>query len=320
VKILIELPTWLGDAVMTTPAIENIVNFHNDVQITFIGSFVSIEALKKHPEVIKTFVLDKKYTSLYKISRDLGSFDAFFSFRSSTRSKFLKFLISSKNKYQFDKKKYQNRHQVKKYNDFINDSLNTNFPAGKLVLHNNHSKLNFALSGNTLGVKNSSLPLLGINPGASYGSAKRWYPQEFAKVASELSSQYDIVIFGGPDEIDIAGDIEQELVESGVKNYNNIAGNTTISELISRISELGLFITGDSGPMHVASAFQVPTVAIFGPTKDDETSQWMNNKSVIVKKNLDCQPCMKRTCPLQHHNCMNLIKVVDVLDAVDKLN
>ena len=307
---MIELPTWLGDAVMVTPAIENIVNFYNDVQITFIGSFVSIEALKKHPKVIKTVVLSKKYTDLYQISRKLGAFDVFFSFRSSTRSKFFKFLISSKNKYQFDKKKYQNRHQVEKYNDFINDSLNTNFPAGKLVLHNNHSKLN---------IKNSSLPLLGINPGASYGSAKRWYPQEFAKVASNLSREYDTVIFGGPTEVDIAADIEQGLVNNDVKNYNNISGSTTITELIDQISNLDLFITGDSGPMHIAAAFQVPTVAIFGSTKDNETSQWMNEKSVIVKKNLDCQPCMKRTCPMQHHDCMNLIKAVDILKSANSI-
>ena len=306
-KILIELPTWLGDCVMATPAIENIVNFYNEVEITFIGSFVSIEALKNHPKAIKTSVLDKKYTSLYKISRDLGNFDAFFSFRSSIRSKFLKFLISAKKKYQFDKIKYQNRHQVEKYNDFVNNSLNTNFPAEKLVLHTNNSKLN---------IKNSSLPLLGINPGASYGSAKRWYPQEFAKVAKELSSKYDIIIFGGPSETDIAGDIEQALIDSSVKNYKNLAGNTTITELINKIASLDLFITGDSGPMHIAAAFQIPTVAIFGPTKDKETSQWMNKKSIIVKKNLDCQPCMKRICPLQHHNCMNLIKAVDVLNAV----
>jgi heptosyltransferase-2 len=71
--------------------------------------------------------------------------------------------------------------------------------------------------------------------------------------------------------------------------------------------------------MHVAAAFQVPTVAIFGPTKDDETSQWMNDKSVIVKKNLDCQPCMKRTCPLKHHNCMKLITSAKVIDAVNRL-
>jgi heptosyltransferase-2 len=161
--------------------------------------------------------------------------------------------------------------------------------------------------------------MLGINPGASYGSAKRWYPQEFAKVASELSTQYDIVIFGGPSEADIAGDIEKELIKNGVKNYQNLAGNTTIPELINNISNLDLFITGDSGPMHVAAAFQVPTVAIFGPTKDDETSQWMNDKSVIVKKNLDCQPCMKRTCLLKHHNCMKLITSAEVIDVVNRL-
>jgi heptosyltransferase-2 len=308
-QILIELPTWLGDCVMATPAIENIVNFYNDVEITFIGSFVSIEAMKSHPKVVKTVILDKKYGYLYKTANNLDDFDAFFSFRSSFRSKFLKFFISATNKYQFDKNKYINCHQVKKYNDFVNDSLNINSNPGKLKLckHNQSSEV-------------AQKPILGINPGASYGSAKRWYPEEFAKVAGELSSQYDIVIFGGPGEKDIAIDIEQSLIEKGIDNYQNLAANTTIPELIDHISKLDLFITGDSGPMHVAAAFQVPTVTIFGPTKDDETSQWMNDKSIIVKKNLDCQPCMKRTCPLQHHDCMNLIKAVDVLSAVKTFN
>ena len=309
-KVLIELPTWLGDCVMATPAIENIVNFYNDIEITFIGSFVSIEAMKIHSKVVKTVVLSKKYTDLYRISKYLGEFDAFFSFRSSTRSKFLKLLISAQNKYQFDKNKYQNCHQVEKYNDFVNDSLKSDFSAERLLLYTNNSKLN---------IKNSSLPLLGINPGASYGSAKRWYPNEFAKVASELSSQYDIVIFGGLGEKDIAMDIEKYLIEKGVNNYKNLAGKTSVSGLIDRISNLDLFITGDSGPMHVAAAFQVPTVAIFGPTKSDETSQWINDKSIIVKKNLDCQPCMKRTCPLGHHDCMNLIKAADVLQSIKNL-
>ena len=318
-KIVIELPTWLGDCVMATPAIENIVNFYNDIEITFIGSFVSIEAMKDHPKAVKTVVLDKKYSVLYKNAKGLGGFDAFFSFRSSFRTKFLKFFVSANSKYQFDKNKYINCHQVKKYNDFVNDSLNINSNLGKLKLYKN-SKFKIAPSGNTLRVQNLKLPLLGINPGASYGNAKRWYPNEFAKVASELASQYDIVIFGGPGEKDIAMDIEKSLIEKGVSNYQNLAGNTTIPELINHISKLDLFITGDSGPMHVAAAFNIPTVAIFGPTKDDETSQWMNEKSIIVKKNLDCQPCMKRTCPLQHHNCMNLIKAVDVLSAVKTFN
>ena len=308
-KLLIELPTWLGDCVMTTPAIENIVNFYNNVEITFISSFVSIEAMKNHPKVVKTVVLDKKYSTLYKTVRELGDFDVFFSFRSSIRSKFLKFLISADSKYQFDKNKYTNCHQVKKYNNFINDSLNINSNPRKLKLYKHNQSSDVAQK-----------PILGINPGASYGSAKRWYPKEFAKVASELSSQYDIVIFGGPSEKDIAMDIEKSLIEKDINNYQNLVANTTIPELIDHISKLDLFITGDSGPMHVAAAFQVPTVAIFGPTKDDETSQWMNDKSIIVKQNLDCQPCMKRTCPLGHHDCMNLIKAVDVLQSIKNLS
>ena len=94
----------------------------------------------------------------------------------------------------------------------------------------------------------------------------------------------------------------------------------SIKELIEYISSLQIFITGDSGPMHLASSFQVPTVSIFGPTLDNETSQWKNNQSIIIKKNLDCQPCMKRTCPLKHHNCMNLIEVEEVLSAASSLN
>ena len=307
-KILIELPTWLGDTVMATPAIENLVNHFNNVEITLLGSFVSIAAFKNHPKVLKTYVLDKQYINLYKTLKDFDEFDVFLSFRSSLRSKFIKFYISSKSKYQFDKKKYIKGHQVEKYNNFINDSLNINTLASKLILH---TKVK-----NTDG-KNK---LLGINPGASYGSAKRWYPKEFAKVAIDLSSQYDIIIFGGPNEKDIAKDIEKYLIEKGVENYKNLAAQITINELITQISNLDLFITGDSGPMHLAAAFQIPTVAIFGPTKDNETSQWMNEKSMIVKKNLDCQPCMKRACPLKHHNCMKMVVASDVLRAVKTFN
>ena len=111
-----------------------------------------------------------------------------------------------------------------------------------------------------------------------------------------------------------------EYEKKGIKNYQNLAVKTSITDLISQISNLDLFITGDSGPMHIAASFQIPTVAIFGPTNDHETSQWGLEKSIIVKKNLDCQPCMKRTCPLKHHNCMKLIKSDDVLRAIQSFN
>jgi heptosyltransferase-2 len=307
-KILIELPTWLGDTVMATPAIENLSNFFIDSDITLIGSAVATEALKNHPQVINTYVLEKKYFNLYKTIKSLGEFDVFFSFRSSNRSKFVKFFISSEKKFQFDKKKYSGVHQVEKYNNFINKSLKLNTIANRLILHNKKQS------------QDKKNKLLGINPGASFGSAKRWTPKKFADVAIDLSSKYDIIIFGGPGEKDIAKDIERYLVDNKIKNYQNLAAELSVNELISQISNLDLFITGDSGPMHLAAAFQVPTVAIFGPTDDKETSQWMNKKSIVIKKNLECQPCMKRTCPLKHHNCMKSIEASEVLDGVNVFN
>lgn len=303
-KILIELPTWLGDSVMTTPAIENLVSHFNDIEITLLGSKVSINLLENHPKVLNSYVLKKKYFGLYRVSKKLGKFDLFVSFRSSLRSKLMRFFISSKKKYQFDKIKFNNGHQVEKYNQFINTIINKNSIPSKLVLHTQAK------------TKDTNIKMLGINPGASYGSAKRWYPDKFAKVASELSCYYDIVILGGEKEREIAADIEKNLIKEGITNYLNLSNKTSITELASQIQNLDLLITGDSGPMHIAAAFQIPTVAIFGPTNDSETSQWLNKKSMIVKKNLDCQPCMKRSCPLQHHNCMKLIEVSDVIEAV----
>ena len=91
-KILIELPTWLGDTVMVTPAIENIVNYYNEPEITIVGSFISIELLNNHPKVVKAEVLNKKYAYLMKVARNLGKFDVFFTFRSSFRSRILKII------------------------------------------------------------------------------------------------------------------------------------------------------------------------------------------------------------------------------------
>ena len=315
-KVLIEVPTWLGDCVMTTPAIENIVNLHPDADITIFGSAVSTRVFEHHPNV-QHIVIDAsrkhkfRIFHLYKQARQLGKFDCAISFRRTLASKLFVWFSKAILKGSYRRYTKQAIHQVIRYNDFVNKVFGINTNASQLTVCKNSKPVK---------MHKSDKKLLGINPGASYGSAKRWYPEEFAKVAGGLASQYDIIIFGGPNESDITADIEQGLIDSRITNYQNLAGKTTISELINHISKLDLFITGDSGPMHVAAAFQVPTVAIFGPTKDNETSQWMNEKSIIVKKHLDCQPCMKRACPLGHHNCMNLIKATDVLDAIKRLN
>ena len=320
-KILIELPTWLGDAIMATPALENLFAAYPDAEITLVGSYVSTEALKAHPRASRV-VIDKtkakgwRPLNVYRLAKMLGPHDLAVSFRSHIYSRLLLKLTGTKKIYLYNKKTthyplpttHSARsavHQVEKYHSFINTVTGRNDTPGPLRLY--------------WPKKSFSHPALGINPGATYGSAKRWYPEKFAEVASALADRFDIVIFGGPAETDIANDIEKMIKEKGVKNVTNLAGKTTIPELCSTIAGLDLFITGDSGPMHIAAAYQVPTVAIFGPTRHKETSQWMNPKSIIVRHELECAPCMKRTCPIKTHACMKEISAEEVIDAANRL-
>ena len=312
-NIFIEVPTWLGDAVMTTPAIENIVKTYPNCQLTIFGSFVSTKLFLEHPNV-KNIIIDNskkegfRYLNLYNLAKRVGDVDIAFSFRKNFTTKFLLWFLSSNHKYIYHRlNSTLDTHQVIRYNDFINKSLNISTSPNKLKIYKKEDNSTFNIQHSTLG----------INPGATYGSAKRWYPKEFAKVAIELSFKYDIKIFGGPGETDIAADIEKELKEVGVENYQNLAGKTSVEELILNISQLDLFITNDSGPMHVAAAFKVPTVAIFGPTRYIETHQWQNSNEMLLRKDIECSPCMKRVCPLkdekENHACMKLITADDVV-------
>lgn len=307
VKILIELPTWLGDCVMSTPAIENISNYFSEVEISIIGSKTSVDLIENHPKVLNSLVIDSRNQLSFRALKGLGSYDYYFSFRGSTRAKIIKLIVNAKNKYQFNHNKFLNRHQVQKYTDFVNQSLGVNLNPGKLVSYIEKSN------------KSKTSKLLGINPGASYGNAKRWSPEKFAEIAIELSDDFDIFIFGGNNELEFAKKIEDTLIKSNIFNFSNLAGKTSIIELTKYISILDIFLTGDSGPMHLAASLQIPTVALFGPTNPAETSQWMNARSQIVKKNLNCQPCLKRKCPLKHHNCMKLIDPKDVIDSISKI-
>ena len=301
-KILIEPPTWLGDAVMATPAIEALLRIHPGAEVTLVGSLVSTEALRFHPRVVKSEVLDKGWFALRRKAMALGHFDLALSFRSSARSAWFLFFLDADKRCQFPKH-YSGMHQVEKYYLFLKECQELGGEAGDLKLYEEAYRYQH--------------PTLGINPGASYGSAKRWYPGSFAEVAITLSRHYDIVIFGGPGEEDIAADIEKAIRQAGIKNVENLAGKTTIPELISRIAGLDWLVTNDSGPMHVAAAYQIPTVALFGPTRDKETSQWHNPRGHIIRKEMDCAPCMKRSCPLKHHDCMKLIKADEVAEVIE---
>lgn len=321
-KILIVLPNWLGDAVMATPAIEALCSTYPEASLTLVGSYVSIEALKHHPRCTEAYVDTTKnggnrFVNTYRFAKKLGRHDLAVTFRDQLHSSLLLYLTGtvvtagrrswhSVTMLQSTPKLPRSIHLSEQYTMLANTVCHGHKSvAGPLKLY--------------IETKPFEKPTLGINPGATYGSAKRWYPEKFAAVAAAFASRYDIVIFGGPGETEMAAAIAKELGQLGVANYTDLAGRTTIEELCAAIGSLDLFVTNDSGPMHVAAAYQVPTVAIFGPTRHKETSQWKNEKSVIVRHDMACAPCMKRECPLGHHECMKSIEAREVIEAVESI-
>lgn len=153
--------------------------------------------------------------------------------------------------------------------------------------------------------------LVGIAPGATYGAAKKWFPDRFATVADRLRDEFSakILLFGS------AGDRESTQAVSRHAHHalTDLAGVTSLREAIALISRCRLFISNDSGLMHVAGAIGVPTLAIFGSTNPVTTSP-PGEKSVVVHKDLPCSPCLKTNCPTDFQ-CMDLIGVEDVYGA-----
>ena len=322
-RVLVILPNWLGDAVMATPAIELLAKHYPNARFTFVGSHVSIEALKHHPKCQNAIVDETKKApsrllATYKLAKELGEFHLAISFRNQLHASLL--LRFTGTVICIAKSSWHSRLLLS----------HTPKISAKQHLVNQYVKLSMIntdeFDGNTPPLKlyikpvEFSKPTLGINAGATYGSAKRWYPEKFAAVGAALHEKYEIVIFGGPNEVEISKEIEEQLRLLGVKSLTNLAGKTTVEALISHIAACSLFVTNDSGPMHIAAAYQVPTVAIFGPTKHTETSQWMNEKSLIVRHEMECSPCMKRECPLKHHECMKNITADEVITAIKSLD
>ncbi len=157
-------------------------------------------------------------------------------------------------------------------------------------------------------------PLIGINPGAAYGLAKCWYPDRFAELGRRLSEKRKatVLIFGRKKEQDIANEILESLGSGGV----DFTGETHLLQLAALLERCRLLVTNDTGTMHVASAIGTPVVAIFGSTDPVTTGPW-GDGHVVVKKEVSCSPCLKRTCPTDHQ-CMELITVDEVEGIVDK--
>ena len=157
--------------------------------------------------------------------------------------------------------------------------------------------------------------LIGVNPGAFYGSAKRWFSSRYAQLLDRLIEHHgvEVAIFGSPNEVPIAQSIRSFMRHRPII----LSGKTQLSELIAMIACCNLFITNDSGPMHLAAALRVPTLAIFGPTDEVATGP-VSPTAVVLKKEVECSPCLLRECPIDHR-CMTRMTVDEVYRQATQL-
>jgi heptosyltransferase II len=159
-------------------------------------------------------------------------------------------------------------------------------------------------------------PVIGVNPGAAYGGAKRWLPERFAAAAHELAAREGatVVIFGASGEKDLCGEV------AAACGGHNLAGSTTLREFIDMSAACRLCLANDSGAMHIAAAVGIPCVTVFGPTDETATGP-VGASAVLVREPVDCAPCKLRECPIDHR-CMTRVTVHQVVAAAprDRLN
>ena len=173
---------------------------------------------------------------------------------------------------------------------------------------------------------NMRKPILGINPGATYGSAKRWFPERFAEIANWFISDTcgSVIIFGGQSEVKIADEIYKKVIP-GFRTPDSLlslAGKTSLRDLISLISECDVFVTNDSGPMHIAYAVKTPLAAIFGSTDPHLTGPpptKTGESYMVIKPDLPCSPCFDRTCRNNDLRCMYAITSDEVYYGIKKI-
>jgi len=157
--------------------------------------------------------------------------------------------------------------------------------------------------------------VIGVSPGAAYGSAKRWLPERFAESADRVAREIgaSVAIFGSAQERELCASVAAAISAPS----RNFAGETTLAEFIEMAAACRVYLTNDSGAMHIASALGVPTVAIFGATDDTATGP-TGPLARVVREPVECSPCLKRECPIDHR-CMMRVDAVRVAQTALEL-
>ena len=340
-RILVRGPNWLGDAVMCEPALRGLRRLFPDAQIALLVKPAVADLFVGHPALTRVLTYEPKgrhagLSGKWALAGQLRrqGFDLAVLFQNAFEAAFLTFLAGVPRRYGYATDgrslllsnpvaapdRHTLVHQVHYYWDLLKPlGLAGDPPAPELMVFPEEEQTmagRFAQAGLA-----ASDVVVGINPGSTYGGAKRWLPERFAEVTERLcrtiresqEQQVSVVIFGAKGEERLGQEIAARLSSRSLV----LSGATTIRELMAAVKRCATLLTNDTGPMHIASAFQVPVVAIFGPT-DWRTTAPFGSAHTIVRQPVDCAPCLLRECPIDHR-CMTRVSVDQVYEAASRL-
>ena len=327
-KVLIRGTNWIGDVVMTFPAIASVRETLPQARISVLVKPWVADLVRMHPAVDEVLLYERPGRhdgpgGILRLARELRArrFDAAILLQNAIEAAVIARLagIPIRAGYSTDARglllthpvriepRIKTVHQSLYYVGMLT-ALGFTPPRSALSLAPTEAQRCAAEQHLArLGIAGRR-PLVGMAPGAAYGPAKRWFADRFAAVADRLADRFacPVLLFGS------GGDRPStEAVQAAAKTpLVDIAGRTNLSDAIALIACCDLFVTNDSGLMHVAGALGVPTVAIFGST-NPQTTYPLGERTVLVRRPVDCSPCLKKVCPTDFR-CMDLVSADEV--------
>ena len=321
-RILIRSSNWLGDAVMSVPAVRAIKAGRADTRVTIATPEKMAPMWKLVPEVDAIIPLPENHLfSAARLLRREPSFDVAILFPNSLRAGLESWLARIPRR-------------VGYLGHWRRWLLNQIVPVPRKPGPPEHHSLRFLRIARECGADTSDIQrvtpstgrltspqlstvndrpvTIGLCPGAEYGPAKRWLPERFAEAAEKISARSSVqwILYGTARDA-AAG--EQIAAALGDHCVNRI-GKTTLGQLIDELRECRLLLTNDTGTMHLAALLDVPVVAIFGSTEPRLTGP-LGNDQIILRHHVECSPCFLRECPIDFR-CMKAVSVQEVTSAV----
>lgn len=337
-KILVRSTNWIGDAVMTTPAVRTIRENFPESEITMLVHPWVSDVFRFSPRVDRLIFYEKKgrhrgVKGFLQLAGELRQeqFDCAILLQNAFEAALLTLLagIPVRGGYTTDGRgllltncvdkinELNKKHEVNYYQRIML-GLGFRLAPNELELYIPGDQIDHAKQriAECTGNKAGRSKVIGFNPGAAFGPAKRWPAEKFADLATMLIRQVDatILLFGSAADQETAATI-RKLAGPAASRIVDLTGATTLIEAMALIGECDVFVTNDSGLMHVAAALHTPLVAIFGSTDHIATGPYSDN-AVVIRKPLACSPCKKAQCPEKHFRCMKLIDSKEVCTAV----